>query len=205
MENLLPERHPLEPFTPEGARVLMLGSFPPPRARWSMDFYYPNPQNDMWRVMGLVFYGDKDRFAARDAAGAVACGFDRPRVEAFCTERGIALSDTAVEVVRLAGNASDDLLQIVVRRDIAALLARLPQCTAVVTTGQKATETLFESLRDAGAVISSPGGKPALPAVGSFAEATLDGRTIRLWRMPSTSRAYPLPIARKAEAYARMF
>lgn len=49
------EAHPLEPFLPEGARLLMLGSFPPARSRWSMEFYYPNFQNDMWRVMGLVF------------------------------------------------------------------------------------------------------------------------------------------------------
>ena len=36
------ERHPLQPFLPAEARVLMLGSFPPPHARWSMEFYYPN-------------------------------------------------------------------------------------------------------------------------------------------------------------------
>lgn len=30
------ELHPLEPFLPVGARLLMLGSFPPQRVRWSM-------------------------------------------------------------------------------------------------------------------------------------------------------------------------
>ena len=40
------ERHPLRPFLPENARVLFLGSFPPPRGRWCMDFYYPNFIND---------------------------------------------------------------------------------------------------------------------------------------------------------------
>ena len=33
------ERHPLEPFLPENARLLMLGSFPPKRIRWSMEFF----------------------------------------------------------------------------------------------------------------------------------------------------------------------
>ena len=46
------ERHPLRPFMPENAQLLMLGSFPPPKERWCMDFFYPNPQNDMWRIMG---------------------------------------------------------------------------------------------------------------------------------------------------------
>ena len=36
------ESHPLEPFLPSNGRTLFLGSFPPPRARWSMDFFYIN-------------------------------------------------------------------------------------------------------------------------------------------------------------------
>ena len=56
------ERHPLEPFLPENARILMLGSFPPPTARWSMDFFYPNWINDMWRIFGVIFFEDKGHF-----------------------------------------------------------------------------------------------------------------------------------------------
>ena len=44
------EEHPLQPFLPTGARVLFLGSFPPPREKWSMEFFYPNFINDFWRV-----------------------------------------------------------------------------------------------------------------------------------------------------------
>ena len=51
------EKHPLEPFLPPKAKLLMLGSFPPQRKRWSMDFYYPNLNNDMWRIVGLLFFG----------------------------------------------------------------------------------------------------------------------------------------------------
>ena len=59
------ELHPLGFFLPENTRLLMLGSFPPPKARWSMDFYYPNIQNDMWRILGLIFYGNKECVPAR--------------------------------------------------------------------------------------------------------------------------------------------
>ena len=64
MNNPSSEVHPLAPFLPDGARVLMLGSFPPKRVRWSMEFFYPNLQNDMWRIMGLLFFGDKAHFLA---------------------------------------------------------------------------------------------------------------------------------------------
>jgi G:T/U-mismatch repair DNA glycosylase len=56
------EWHPLKPFLPENARVLFLGSFPPQRKRWCMDFYYPNFINDHWRIEGQVFFGDRNHF-----------------------------------------------------------------------------------------------------------------------------------------------
>ena len=63
------ERHPLQPFLPQRARLLILGSFPPPKQRWCMEFFYPNPQNDMWRIMGQVFYGDKNKFVELGTIG----------------------------------------------------------------------------------------------------------------------------------------
>ena len=50
------ERHPLQPFLPANAQILMLGSFPPPKERWCMDFFYPNPQNDMWLAIAPDFF-----------------------------------------------------------------------------------------------------------------------------------------------------
>ena len=131
------ELHPLEPFLPANARVLMLGSFPPKRIRWSMDFFYPNLQNDMWRIVGYLATGDKSHFLMPGGRK-----FDKERIEAFCRCRGIALYDTAVEVIRLKDNASDNFLQVVREVDLASLLARIPACRTLVTTGQKATDTL---------------------------------------------------------------
>ena len=185
------ERHPLEPFLPAGARVLMLGSFPPPRTRWSMEFYYPNFINDMWRICGLLFYGDRQHFV--DGANR---RFDRSRIVGFCTERGIALYDTATAVRRLKANASDKYLEVVEPTDVAALLRRIPDCRAVAVTGEKAAETVLLSLGSA---------SHSVPPIGSCEEFCFEGRQMRLWRMPSSSRAYPLALDKKAEHYGRMF
>ena len=182
------ELHPLEPFLPGNARILMLGSFPPKRIRWSMEFFYPNLQNDMWRIVGYLATGDKQHFLLPGGRR-----FDRGRIEAFCRERGIALYDTAVEVVRLKDNASDNFLQVVREVDLAALLARIPACRAIVTTGQKATDTL-RALTGCDS-----------PAVGESVAVRYAGRDLRLWRMPSSSRAYPRPVEWKAEFYRRVF
>ena len=175
MNNPSSEVHPLAPFLPDGARVLMLGSFPPKRVRWSMEFFYPNLQNDMWRIMGLLFFGDKAHFLADPKH------FDRERIMAFCRTVGLALYDTASEVVRLRDNASDNFLQVVRPTDVCGLLDRLPECRAVVTTGEKATETLVGQLRC------------QRPAVGGSAPFEYAGR------------AYPRSVEWKAEFYRKMF
>lgn len=182
------ERHPLEPFLPEGCRLLMLGSFPPERRRWSMGFFYPNFNNDMWRIMGLVFYGDRDRFVVRGERR-----FDRDGVTAFCAEHGIGLYDTACEVRRLAGNASDRFLEVVRPSDVGALLRAVPACRAVAATGEKAAATFAAAMGC------------AVPAVGASVQFDFGGRQMRFYRMPSSSRAYPLALERKAAVYEGMF
>ena len=186
--NIIPiENHPLKPFIPQNTRMLMLGSFPPKKIRWSMNFYYPNLQNDMWRIFGLVVFGDKDHFLDDTKL------FDKNRITVFLEEKGIALSDTARSVKRLKDNASDKFLEVVEAADINTLLEQMPMCKAVVTTGQKATEILSD-------LVSS-----AIPPVGSFVEFEYQSRKMRFYRMPSSSRAYPKPLSEKAAVYARMF
>lgn len=153
-----------------------------------MEFFYPNWINDMWRVMGVVFFGDRRHFEVKDAKR-----FDREQIINFCTSQSIALYDTASEVRRLKDNASDKFLEVISPTDIEALLAELPHCQAIVTTGQKATETIAERFGC------------AIPAVGSSTLVVVGTRTLRFWRMPSTSRAYPLALDKKAEVYHSMF
>lgn len=182
------ERHPLQPFLPDGARLLMLGSFPPSRRRWCMDFFYPNFINDMWRIFGLVFFNDKERFV--DAERKL---FRKDDIIDFLTRQGIALYDTACEVCRTKNTASDKDLLVVRETDIAALLSHLPLCNDIITTGQKATDILTNRF-----------GVPA-PRVGTFVSFTYNDRSLRLWRLPSSSRAYPMKLERKAEQYRKAF
>ena len=81
MKETVAEKHPLGFFLPENTQLLMLGSFPPPQQRWSMNFYYPNIQNDMWRILGLLFYADKDFFLE------VPRKFSEEKCKAFCREK----------------------------------------------------------------------------------------------------------------------
>ena len=189
------EKHPFEPFLPPNARILFLGSFPPQPHRWCMPFYYPNWINDFWRIMGLIHFGDRDHFCIPGEKR-----FDESAIRAFCTAEGLAFYDTATEIRRLRDNASDAFLEVVTPTDIPALLARIPHCRHIVVTGEKAAQTLAATL-----------GCPP-PPVGAYIDVVIstkaEGRvekSLRLWRMPSTSRAYPLPLEQKAAAYRQLW
>lgn len=185
-QNIQPvEQHPWEPFIPEGARILIMGTFPPGAHRWSMDFYYPNPTNDFWKIMGLIFLGNPD--ALRDSSDRK---YDVDAVKTLMTEKHIALNDTARRVRRLKGNASDKFLEIIEPVPLFELLAVMPDCHAVATTGEKAAGVIAE-------LTSTP-----LPRMG---EMITDENGLMIFRMPSTSRAYPLALQKKADYYADMF
>ncbi|WP_279052624.1 uracil-DNA glycosylase family protein [Hoylesella timonensis] len=190
MNNDLPtiETHPFEPFLPKHARLLMLGTFPPAPKRWSMPFFYPNFQNDMWRIFGYLFFNDKNHFVDEGEK----C-FKLDELKAFLQEKGVALYDTALRVRRTKNTASDKDLEIVEPVDLDALLRSLPQCRGVLTAGRLAT-TVFTQHYGVSA-----------PQMGQYHTFPFEGRTLRLYRMPSSSRAYPMKIEEKAKYYQVMF
>jgi len=135
----------------------------------------------------LVFYGDSQHLV--DAEHKT---FRLQPIKALLEERGIAIYDTACCVRRLSGNASDKDLEIVEKTDIPALLSQIPQCRDIVCTGQKSFSVLTDDY-----------GVP-VPQMGASNEFVIAGRPMRLWRMPSSSRAFPMPLAEKARYYREM-
>lgn len=184
-DNIVIESHPWPPFIPPDARVLIMGTFPPGAHRWSMDFYYPNRTNDFWFMMGLIFFGDKYALYNRDLKL-----FDLEAIKRLLVERRIALNDTGRRVRRLKGNASDKFLEIIDPIPLYDVLAEMPTCRTVATTGEKAAGVIARLTNT------------DIPSMGEMTVAS-DG--LEIWRMPSTSRAYPLALDKKAEYYSRLF
>lgn len=183
------ESHPFEPYLPANAKILIMGTFPPQPQRWAMEFYYPNRINDFWRIMGLIFFNDKDYLY--DSAART---FKLPLIKQLLDDKGIALNDTGRKVRRLKDNASDKYLEIVEPVPLMELLDRIPECHTLATTGEKAGDTL--------AAITAT----VSPKIGESVSTVLtDGRKVDIYCMPSTSRAYPLAIEKKAAFYRDMF
>lgn len=192
MENRKLERHPFTPFLPDGCKIVLCGTFPPKPDKWAMDFFYPNFINDMWRVFGLIFFNDKNKFF--DLKNKK---IDKESIQQMLTANHIGLSETAREVVRTKDNASDKFLEIVTPIDFTEILPQVPLCENIATTGEKAASVI------AGLTATE------IPKMGEWRECQAkmkDGsiRSFRHWRMPSTSRAYPMKLEEKTRYYRDM-
>ena len=185
------ETHPFEPFLPKNARLLMLGTFPPAPKRWCMEWYYPNFMNDMWRIMGLCFFGDKNHFVK---PGEKTWRLDE--LQASLAEKGIARFDTGLKIRRTKGTASDKDLEVVEKADLDGMLRALPDCRGVLAAGQLAT-TIFTGHFN---ITNARKMK-----MGTYVEFPFENRILRLYREPSSSRAYPMRVEEKAEYYDKMF
>lgn len=184
------ETRPFPPFLPKKATVMMMGTFPPAAEKRAMEFHYPNFQNDMWRVYGLIFFNDKDHFRKGDEKA-----FDPEKIKAFLDQKGIASCPTVYKAIRGHGNASDAFLEVVEPVNLKNVLGQVPDVAHICTTGGKATEILLGLLPE----------KVKLPKTNETINFVYDGRELSLTRLPSTSRAYPLSLVKKAEAYRDFF
>ena len=99
-----------------------------------------------------------------------------------------------VNIDTLIATASDKDLEIVQPSDLDAMLNSLPDCKGVLTAGQLATEIFMRHYEI-----------KEMPKMGQSAEFVFDGRPMKLYRMPSSSRAYPMQLEKKAEFYRVMF
>ena len=198
----LVETHPFAPVLPPNATVMMMGTFPPTADKWAMSFHYPNFYNDMWRIYGRVFFDDADYFRVGDEKR-----FDPERIRSFMFERGIASCPTVKQAIRETGNASDKNLTVVTRVDLDNILPQVPHVKTLFTTGGKATEVLMS-------LLAAPPAKSKYPKTNQSMhypyEWQNDNQTtavndLTLYRLPSTSRAYPLALDKKVAAYKAFF
>ncbi len=182
------ETHPWQPFVPVNAKIMFLGTFPPKANKWSMNFYYPNKINDFWRIIGDIFYGDYDFFI-----NSKSKSFDKELIQNFLISNCIAIGDIGYEIIRHKDNASDKYLEIVTPLNIIQIIKNTSTCKTIVSTGQKAAETIAQ-------ITNTP-----IPKIGEYITyKAINNRTINIYRMPSTSRAYPLSLQKKAAYYKQL-
>lgn len=192
------ERHPFGNYFFADTEVLMMGTMPPTADKWGMAFHYPNFYNDMWRIFGLVFFENADYF--RDGTEK---RFDPDKIKAFLKAYKIGECPSVLEAIREKGNASDEHLTVVKAVDLAEILPQVPKVHWIFTTGGKATEVLLGVINAEQAKTQQPLLK--VPKTNAYLTVTVFNRILNIYRLPSSSRAYPMSLANKANAYRQFF
>lgn len=137
----------------------------------------------------MIFFNDKKHFETEGEKR-----FNKEKIALFCQDKGFGFYDTAVKVCRHKDNASDNFLEILEPTNIKDLLDKMPSCHTIVTTGGKASEE-FASIV----------GSDIVPQIGESLTVCIDSKSILWFRVPSSSRAYPMSIDKKAEIYRSLF
>jgi double-stranded uracil-DNA glycosylase len=156
-----PMRVGLEPVVADGARVLVLGSFPSERSL-AVDQYYANRRNQFWPIMANLLEFDAD------------AQYDE-RIEAV-TRHGVALWDV-VHSCRRAGSmdAKIDRKTLVVN-DFGPLFTQNPGIDRIFVNGLTAMELFERHVETALPVVRLPSSSGALPM--SFADKLARWREI---------------------------
>ncbi len=124
--------HPYEPFFPEGATKLIVGTLPPPRFttgalnQKDVDFCYGSSNGLLWPVLDRIFGLDlkyETTFAAAE---------QRRR---FLTSKGIGVCDIVQSCEREKIDASDLGMQNIKLRDLVAYLKQYPKIDTLIFTG----------------------------------------------------------------------
>lgn len=199
MSHLLPiERHPFGNYFFADTKILMMGTMPPTPDKWGMAFHYPNFYNDMWRIFGLVFFDNADYFRVGEEKR-----FDPDKIKAFLKAYKIGECPSVLEAVREKGNAADEHLTVVKTVNLAEILPQVPEVDWIFTTGGKATEVLLGVINTELTKAGQTSLK--LPKTNEYLTVTVFDRTLNIYRLPSSSRAYPMSLANKAAAYRQFF
>ena len=142
-------RHPYEPFLPEYATLLLIGSFPPlslvenlATGPKDLPFYYGSSRNQMWRIFEQLFqtsllFNRAD--GTRDKDRSLAA------IQKTLREHNIAVCDIIKSCRRSRADSGDQHLMLIEAWNIPAFLRERPSIRKLFFTGGKAEELSLRS------------------------------------------------------------
>ena len=129
------ESHPWEPFIPQNADKLILGTFPTTdKYRGAYEFFYPNPNNDFWRVIFEVAGKKLDHFHQTEPIDA------RKQILSYLK---LGIADIGKKVLRQKDSSKDDHLFPIEYTDIFSLLEMYPTIKKIIITSSSGANSVL--------------------------------------------------------------
>lgn len=129
------ESHPWEPFIPQNADKLILGTFPTTdKCRGAYEFFYPNPNNDFWRVIFEVAGKKLDDFLQAEPIDT------RKQILSYLK---LGIADIGKRVLRQKDSSKDDNLFPIEYTDIFSLLETNPEIKKIIITSSSGANSVL--------------------------------------------------------------
>lgn len=187
------EIHPWKPFIPKKADKLLLGTFPThPDNRKNDGFFYPNPNNDFWRIIFKTAGLDLE-----DSQKMNSVEF-RKKV---LTKLGLGIADICQRIYRQQSSSNDNAVFPVEFTNIFLLLEKHPDITTIVVTSSSKKSSALVWLHQ----YCSLNEKPFKIPKGTLPKKTLlnfNNKPITIEIVPSTSRQSPIRGNKLLKMYA---
>jgi G:T/U-mismatch repair DNA glycosylase len=179
------EIHPEWDFDIPGMKTLILGNFPPHKKRWDYEFFYPNKQNNFWKVLAAI-----NGKPLKEMRG----------VPAVIERKGImkklktGVMNIAGKVKRKGHSARDTDIEIIEYNDVLNVIKRHPELETIIIAGYSAKNStarkFLEYLNEHGIEYNPP---VEIKAGATF-EIFIKKRLIKCVIVNSTSTAFPIKL-----------
>lgn len=174
-------------------KALIIGSFPPPRKKWSMEFFYPNKQNNFWPVLAGVAGIELKSFEGTSAV---------EERKVIMEKLNIGIEDMGKTILRKNDSALDANIRITSNYDILGILSRYKNIKVFITAGfhddNSAYESLVRYLKEKDILVTLPMKKGA----GQRFSFIYEGRLINCIMLNSTSKAARKSLKELIEQYS---
>jgi G:T/U-mismatch repair DNA glycosylase len=129
------ETHPWQPFIPINANKLILGTFPTAEInRGAYEFFYPNPNNDFWRVL---FQAAKKNLEDYKQVEPIEI---RKQILA---DLKLGIGDIGKKILRQKDSSKDDNLFPIEYTDIFLILENYPAIKKIIITSSSGSNSVL--------------------------------------------------------------
>ncbi|RXJ94740.1 hypothetical protein CRU94_08215 [Arcobacter sp. AHV-9/2010] len=125
------EIHPFEPFIPEEATKLIIGTIPPERFSKNnlfesdVNFYYGSKDNAFWNLLSEISHTD---FLKKNSSDEI------DKRKQFLTDHKIGICDIVKKTLRKNGSSLDKDLDVIEFLDIVDILKKYPTIDSLIYT-----------------------------------------------------------------------
>lgn len=117
-------------------KVLILGSFPPHQHKHDYSFYYPNKQNNFWKILAAIHQTDLIHFKGDEAV--------RERKQ-LMEQMKIGVQNLGRKIERIGLSARDTDIEIVEFQDVLSIIRKHKELKRILISGYSAENSTFKA------------------------------------------------------------